>query len=399
MLKFLRITLIVLLVGLSGAAIHSLTQAQVTPTPPNTPIVFQTEWVDEFRFAQRLARRNPGWYNALRPCPCTRTQAAEDRTHWRESSFNLNFYHPGAAVTFRSRGVTQVRGQQCAYDQNGNLITAGSGAGTPDFYAPGGIYQLQHIHYDVEPYEALGWRIYNQYWVPSRAVGCAANYVTPVMITPGGASSDPNPVVLPKAHIGRNYSQQLTVIGGSGSYTYRTTGRLPHGMSINSNGLISGQPRPAYANYRYYFTVWVEDSSGRTGSESYQIDVTAPPQIMGFELSPMVRDAPTSTLQSARFRNADGDAITQMEFIGRSQGAQSGTFTPVLIEGNQYRGKLQFGTRCWSTARTSASDGFVGLTAIMDGNTRNSSFTWDVTLIDADGNRSPTQRITVTCIH
>jgi hypothetical protein len=77
-------------------------------------------------------------------------------------------------------------GQQCTYDRNGRLITAGAGAGTPDAYAPNFTNRLQgttiprllgyqsHTHWDVKPFDADGmtWQEYQQVWTPNNGNGC-----------------------------------------------------------------------------------------------------------------------------------------------------------------------------------------------------------------------------------
>jgi hypothetical protein len=82
-------------------------------------------------------------------------------------------------------------GQQCCYDEAGLLITGGEAAGTPDLVqvpsgvgaaivgmftsGPGPLDVLDHLSMDVEPWEQLGWKVYNQYWVPNNGNNCPAN--------------------------------------------------------------------------------------------------------------------------------------------------------------------------------------------------------------------------------
>jgi len=90
----------------------------------------------------------------------------------------LPFFHPGASNQVRSaQGYQSVagssHGQQCCYDSDGNLITEGPAAGTPDLWSPITNY-IEHQTNDVATFNQLGWRVYDQYWVPNTG-GCAAN--------------------------------------------------------------------------------------------------------------------------------------------------------------------------------------------------------------------------------
>ena len=61
--------------------------------------------------------------------------------------------HKGGSWEIRSMPNAAGAGQQCVYDAAGNLINKGSGAGTPDRYAPNGLFgTIKHIIIDVLPY-------------------------------------------------------------------------------------------------------------------------------------------------------------------------------------------------------------------------------------------------------
>jgi hypothetical protein len=59
-------------------------------------------------------------------------------------------YHPGAQWCVRSLPSRGGHGQQCCYDQHGELINGGTGAGTPDRASPEN--PLEHWLEDVAPY-------------------------------------------------------------------------------------------------------------------------------------------------------------------------------------------------------------------------------------------------------
>jgi len=81
----------------------------------------------------------------------------EEEGVWSSPSDLLFGYHEGASVCIRSNklGKNGKSGQQCCYDKDGDLITHGVGAGTPDKtstsvnnFGPGG-----HQEQDVRPFD------------------------------------------------------------------------------------------------------------------------------------------------------------------------------------------------------------------------------------------------------
>lgn len=80
--------------------------------------------------------------------------------------------------------------------------------------------------------------------------------------------------------VGAAYSASIGATSGSGSgYTFAVTGgSLPSGLSLASNGSITGTPTTAGAAT---FTVTVTDSNSGTGSASLSILVNGPPTISG----------------------------------------------------------------------------------------------------------------------
>lgn len=133
--------------------------------------------------ARSLESQYPGWRDVLPDCPC-RAEDARASSAWQEDnilkrSLILPFFHPGSATAFRSSRGYSTRpgtshGQQCTYDELGGLITEGPAAGTPDVWSPVTHFS-EHQEVDVEPFNLLGWQVYNQYWIPDRGSGCRAN--------------------------------------------------------------------------------------------------------------------------------------------------------------------------------------------------------------------------------
>ncbi|WP_439381310.1 putative Ig domain-containing protein [Amycolatopsis lexingtonensis] len=70
--------------------------------------------------------------------------------------------------------------------------------------------------------------------------------------------------------VGTAASLQLSASGGSGGYTWTTTG-LPAGLSISAGGLISGTPATAGT---YSVTATAKDSAGATGSTTFTWTIT-----------------------------------------------------------------------------------------------------------------------------
>jgi putative cell wall-binding protein len=78
---------------------------------------------------------------------------------------------------------------------------------------------------------------------------------------------------LPTAAVGTAYSQLLVAAGGSGPYTWTvTSGTLPEGLNLSSDGLIFGTPNTRGAGS---FTVTVTDANSATASDVLALPVTA----------------------------------------------------------------------------------------------------------------------------
>lgn len=95
----------------------------------------------------------------------------------------------------------------------------------------------------------------------------ADNRTTLTLNTPTVAVS---PSSLANGTVGSAYNQTISASGGFGSYTYSvSSGTLPAGLALGSStGVLSGTPSTAAA---YSFTVKAVDSSGNSGTQSYNV--------------------------------------------------------------------------------------------------------------------------------
>ena len=154
-----------------------------TPTPSGVPMPpeererLQGEFDDWY---QREKNEGLGWTDGLPDCPeqldCEQPQdqfprptppgmecSNPDPGNWTDPSDPNAFgnYHPGAEYGIRTNTPANTPGNQCTYDENGQLIRDGAGAGTADKSSPGGINNLGnnlfsengHHAQDVDPYE------------------------------------------------------------------------------------------------------------------------------------------------------------------------------------------------------------------------------------------------------
>lgn len=114
------------------------------------------------------------------PCPCdldelgTLPDAHPNVVISRDSDRATARYHPGSFVTYRifDPATDPVAGNQCAFDDEGKLISTGPAAGTPDFVSPERSI-LGHWVVDVLPFRRLGWMEYHRRgWGPISRASC-----------------------------------------------------------------------------------------------------------------------------------------------------------------------------------------------------------------------------------
>ncbi|MBI5021694.1 MAG: putative Ig domain-containing protein [Ignavibacteriales bacterium] len=82
------------------------------------------------------------------------------------------------------------------------------------------------------------------------------------------------PTTLPKDTVGKLYSQTITASGGTSPYSYSiTTGTLPTGITLASNGNLSGTPT---VKGQFIFTVTAIDLNSCVGSRGYTLTIDCP---------------------------------------------------------------------------------------------------------------------------
>ncbi len=81
------------------------------------------------------------------------------------------------------------------------------------------------------------------------------------------------PTTLPNATVGTAYTGTLMASGGTASYTFSTVSTLPMGLTLNSNGTITGTPMAAGS---VNLNVVATDSKGCTGSAAVSFSIVCP---------------------------------------------------------------------------------------------------------------------------
>jgi len=97
-------------------------------------------------------------------------------------------------------------------------------------------------------------------------------FVTEIVVAPPIVLS---PAMLANGALGTSYSQTITASGGTAPYTFAvTSGALPPGLTLATNGALSGKPTGTGS---FMFTITATDHAGATGSRAYTLVVTAAP--------------------------------------------------------------------------------------------------------------------------
>ena len=106
---------------------------------------------------------------------------------------------------------------------------------------------------------------------------------------------------LPDGVSGATYGAQFAATGGVPGYSFAATaGSLPAGLSLSSNGILSGTPAKT-GDYR--FTVQVTDSTGATASAGFLLTIKAPPLTI---TTSAFADAPLGTAFNTQFTATGG---------------------------------------------------------------------------------------------
>ncbi|HTJ13201.1 MAG TPA: putative Ig domain-containing protein [Dinghuibacter sp.] len=174
-------------------------------------------------------------------------------------------------------------------------------------------------------------------------------------LTVNAASIVVAPATLPAATVGVAYSQSISATGGTSPYTYAvTSGSLPAGLTLASDGTLSGTPT---AGGSFTFTITATDASTGTGpytgSQSYTLVVNAP----AISLTPTT--LPNATIAASYTASVSATGGT-------------GPYTYAITAGNLPAGL------------TLASDGTLSGTPTAGG-----SFTFTITATDASTGTGP----------
>jgi outer membrane autotransporter protein len=145
---------------------------------------------------------------------------------------------------------------------------------------------------------------------PDSASGTIANDDVPVTV---------NPATLPNATVAAAYSQAITAADGTGPYTFAVTaGALPAGLTLASDGTLSGTPT---AGGSFNFTVTATDATLATGSRAYTLAVNAP------TIAVAPTTLPSGTVDAAYSETISGSGGTASYSYAVTAGALPGGLT------------------------------------------------------------------------
>ncbi|MEN5202969.1 putative Ig domain-containing protein [Stenotrophomonas sp. TWI700] len=89
---------------------------------------------------------------------------------------------------------------------------------------------------------------------------------------------DLQPSVVPAGTVGVTYTESLSASGGSAPYTFSiSSGALPAGLTLASNGQVTGTPSAAGTAT---FTIVATDANAQTGSRNYSVTIAAPTLVL-----------------------------------------------------------------------------------------------------------------------
>jgi len=99
-------------------------------------------------------RSDHGVPKNLEHCPPTSALANMDPRFINSGIIGLDYFHAGAKENFRQKVLTRGgAGQQCVYDESGNLIVGPPNGGSADLHSPRNpTGEAEHILYDILPW-------------------------------------------------------------------------------------------------------------------------------------------------------------------------------------------------------------------------------------------------------
>lgn len=107
--------------------------------------------------------------------------------------------------------------------------------------------------------------------------GIRLDVKSPAPVTSSPSYFNPVPVAenLAGGTVGTAYSETISAQGGTSPYAFSLApgSSLPSGLSMSTGGVISGTPTTVQTAT---FTVKVTDTNGYTGSQVFQITISAP---------------------------------------------------------------------------------------------------------------------------
>lgn len=107
-----------------------------------------------------------------------------------------------------------------------------------------------------------------------------------------------SPATLPNGMLGTPYSQTITASGGTAPYTFAvTSGAVPPGLTLATNGTLSGTPTSAGS---FTFVVTATDHGGDKGSRTYTLVVPPPNPLPALRPGGGTGGGPPSALPPAR---------------------------------------------------------------------------------------------------
>lgn len=168
-----------------------------------------------------------------------------------------------------------------------------------------------------------------------------------------------SPAALPNARAGAAYNQQLTATGGSGTgYTFAAAG-LTAGLTLSSDGLLSGTPTAATGSSST-ITVTATDSNGASRSFTVPLVVDA---------AAAARFAVAATPTSAVRGQAASFQITALDVFGNPVADYAGTVrisTALAATGTPVEVALVNGAATVSITTTAAGDQVVSVAGVTD---------------------------------
>jgi hypothetical protein len=125
------------------------------------------------------------------------------------------------------------------------------------------------------------------------------------------------PTTLPDGTTGVAYNQTVTASGGTGGFTYSSTGTLPPNVLLSpSTGALTGTPTTAGS---YNFTIIATDTAAATGSQAYTVVISDP--VTPITLSP-------TTLPNGAVGTAYNQTVTASGGAGGFTYSFTGTLPP-----------------------------------------------------------------------